>query len=98
MQNPQLYQTPTLNTNNCRFGMWFNGVGESRYGHFNEFQQLGISHRKLHELGHIIIELAGSDTADPDQIARQIAELHTLKNQLSRELYALLELLTSEQS
>jgi diguanylate cyclase (GGDEF)-like protein/PAS domain S-box-containing protein len=65
MANGKAAKRPkTLGVNNCRFGMWYEGIGLARYWHLTEYAQMGVLHRDLHRIGLEIVELVENRRLD----------------------------------
>ena len=46
-----------LHTRECRFGRWYYGPGQHRFGHLAVFQDLEDTHARVHHLANELIEL-----------------------------------------
>jgi EAL domain-containing protein (putative c-di-GMP-specific phosphodiesterase class I) len=78
---------PPLDIHHCRFGRWYHGPGQDRYGHLPAFRVIDASHHQVHELAsqlhaaHLAGELARVRTGIP--------ELYALRDQMLAQLDAL---------
>jgi len=54
----QLSPHELANHRQCRFGLWYDGPGQERYGHLPEFALIDKWHREVHRLGVRIVALA----------------------------------------
>ncbi|GAO35180.1 hypothetical protein SCT_0564 [Sulfuricella sp. T08] len=60
----------------CRFGSWFYGKGQERYGHLPVFAELEPIHAQVHEVGSEIIRLRdGSDDRAAEALCPKLLEL-----------------------
>jgi diguanylate cyclase (GGDEF)-like protein len=82
-----LSQAEVLDRHQCRFGHWYDGPGNERYGHLPEFKEIKAVHIQVHQVGPTIVRLHQS--GDNEQ-ARKLGEtLLDLKQQILLRLYAL---------
>lgn len=86
LQDPSLHFITSQLTNHhqCRFGLWYDGKGQSRYGHLPEFIKIESNHMQVHRIGAEIIRLrdAGdfSDALVPTMLQLREEILEQLKN------------------
>jgi hypothetical protein len=84
--------TPALDPHDCRFGLWLDTQGLTRYGQHPSFPQLQQLHHAVHESGRLLVEIkthAASSTA-LQQEQTQLHDLHDLRDQLIELLDSLL--------
>jgi len=71
----------------CRFGRWYQGSGQLRYGHMEAFSAIGPIHQKVHELGQALLEQVSSSNITH---ARQgLSELYAVRDELLSRLHTL---------
>lgn len=80
---------PPLDRHQCRFGMWLDAKGLSRYGALPSFETIELLHQRVHVLGAELLELLTQDRI-PEALAR-LAELHDLRDALLKQLMTLVE-------
>ncbi|MDQ5910714.1 MAG: hypothetical protein QG599_2811 [Pseudomonadota bacterium] len=74
---------PTLNARECRFGLWYYGLGQNLYGHLEIFQVLETMHKDLHELGCMLVEMRRNGSIE--QV--HLVELDNLNSQLLTQFH-----------
>lgn len=73
----RLLQGELSDHHKCRFGLWYDHQGHTRYGHLAVFQQLEDVHRVVHELGPEIVRLhASGDSLAARTLAKQLLRVH----------------------
>lgn len=80
-------QPPELDQHKCRFGQWYDGPGQERYGHMDAFRAIAALHAETHRLGGQLVTLAreGQHAA---ALAR-IDELKALRGEIHVRLHTL---------
>ena len=84
---------PPLDIHHCRFGRWYHGPGQDRYGQLPAFRVIDASHHQVHELAsqlhaaHLAGELA--------RVRAGIPELYALRDQMLAQLDALRRVVAS---
>ncbi|MDD5387936.1 MAG: EAL domain-containing protein [Gallionellaceae bacterium] len=88
-KNPPLMLEPEL----CRFGRWYHGSGQVRYGTLPEFIAIEPVHHQVHDLGDELLALL---RADDREVARgRLPELFTLRDELLHRLRELQDLIVA---
>jgi hypothetical protein len=78
---------PALDPHNCRFGLWFEGIGLARYGHIAQFRALHAIHQGIHALGQTLVAMHGSGRTA--EARGRLEELFGLRDQLLEQLHTL---------
>ncbi|MEX8498334.1 bacteriohemerythrin [Leptothrix ochracea] len=81
--------TPSLDPHDCRFGLWLDTLGPTRYGQHMHFPQLQALHTAVHETGRLLVEMKTHGASDTERQPVQ-AQLHDLRDQLIKLLDSLL--------
>ena len=78
---------PPLDIHHCRFGRWYHGAGEDRYGHLPAFRAIEACHREVHELASQLQQahLAG----EMDRARAGIPRLYVLRDRMLEQIDAL---------
>ena len=82
-RDPEL--PPPLDQHQCRFGVWLDAEGRTRYGAQSAFQAIEALHRRVHALA---IELLDLQARGRKPLAR-LGELHGLRDALLERLQTL---------
>ncbi|MDP2833527.1 MAG: EAL domain-containing protein [Pseudomonadota bacterium] len=85
----------TLDPDLCRFGRWYHGSGQVRYGTLPEFKVIDAVHHQVHELGgelHNLLHVGEYDVA-----RKRLPELFALRDELLGRLHALQELIVAKE-
>jgi len=85
----------TLEPDLCRFGRWYHGSGQVRYGTLPEFQVIDAVHQQVHELGgelHSLLRVGQYDEA-----RKRLPELFALRDELLGRLHVLQELIVAKE-
>ncbi len=77
----------------CRFGRWYHGSGQIRYGEMAEFIAIAPVHHQVHELGGTLLALLHA--GDTDTARKRLPELFALRDELLARLRALQELIVT---
>ena len=85
--NLQLTENELHDHQQCRFGHWYYGHGQVRYGALPEFNALEAVHREVHRLGPEIVELRSRGHVD--QARHLLGELLGLKDRILEQLGSL---------
>lgn len=78
---------PEIDSEKCRFGLWYNSDGRSRYGHLAEFVTLGALHEAVHARAKEFLALMESGHAETAR--DRLGELHALRDELINHLHRL---------
>jgi diguanylate cyclase (GGDEF)-like protein/PAS domain S-box-containing protein len=78
---------PAMDVHQCRFGIWYHGDGQMRYGHLAEFWGIEAIHQSVHAAAHELIALKVAGKFE--EAGCSLAELHELRDQLVGQLHAL---------
>jgi len=78
------HEALTLDPESCRFGRWYHGSGQIRYGRLSEFGALDAIHQRVHELGAELLALLRTDRVDEAQ--RRLPELFAARDELLARL------------
>ena len=82
-------ETPMpLDMHQCRFGLWLDTEGLSRYGRQPSFPAIERLHQHIHELVTELCRLHTQDS-DPEAALARLGELHSLRDALLEQLKAL---------
>ncbi|MDO9227595.1 MAG: EAL domain-containing protein [Pseudomonadota bacterium] len=84
----------TLDQELCRFGRWYHGSGQVRYGTLPEFTAIDPVHRQVHELGAELLKLL--HVGKHDEARKRLPELFALRDELLGKLRSLQDLIVSE--
>jgi len=57
LHDPERMGKPSVDSRQCRFGIWFYGIGMARYGNRTEFLEIESLHESLHIFANHLIEL-----------------------------------------
>jgi diguanylate cyclase (GGDEF)-like protein/PAS domain S-box-containing protein len=76
-----------LDPESCRFGRWYQGSGQVRYGGLAEFRALDDVHHRVHRLGGELVALLRA--GNTDEAKRRLPELFALRDDLLSRLDAL---------
>lgn len=68
----------------CRFGHWYDGHGQRRYGDMPQFQAIASTHQQIHTLGSEVMRLHAQ--GERDAAAELCAELLACKDQMLKLL------------
>jgi diguanylate cyclase (GGDEF)-like protein/PAS domain S-box-containing protein len=79
---------PVLDSRACRFGRWYAGDGQRRYGRLPQFAAIGGIHEKVHALGNELKQLV--DQGRQGEARARLAELLALREELVGALRRLL--------
>ena len=63
-----LKSTELTDHHQCRLGKWYEGIGRSKYGDYQEFIELGQIHPKVHETGKALIDALNASDLDKANI------------------------------
>ena len=77
-------QAQLLDPHHCRFGHWYDGQGQQRFGDLPQFQAIASVHQRMHALGTEIVRLHAAGDVDP--VADLCAALLSHKDQLLKLL------------
>lgn len=80
-------QPPELDQHKCRFGQWYDGPGQERYGHLDAFRDIAGLHAATHRLGQQLVTLARAGRQV--EARAHIDELKALRGEIHRRLHAL---------
>jgi diguanylate cyclase (GGDEF)-like protein/PAS domain S-box-containing protein len=72
----------------CHFGVWLRDQGHQRYGGLRALRDIERSHARVHALARELMALRSR--GDIDAAAARLCELHALRDELLRDLAALL--------
>ena len=72
------------NYHHCRFGQWYYGRGKQRYGEMSHFQQVELSHRRVHEIAGEIEQYHRA--GKPDQAKALFPELLAQRDDILMKL------------
>ncbi|WP_437114652.1 CZB domain-containing protein [Vibrio coralliilyticus] len=87
----QDYDTSINHHTECRLGKWyFEGTGQQKYKHLDNFKLLDLPHKKVHDSGHLALEFGKKK--DVEKMLEQLNEME----QASSEVIALIEKLKSD--
>ena len=78
---------PPIGLGQCRFGQWYLGAGQTRYGGLIEYQEIGAVHEAIHELAGKLIEC--EKNGDQSAVRQGIDDLKALREEISRLLFGL---------
>ncbi|MBN9423591.1 MAG: hypothetical protein BGO63_11840 [Candidatus Accumulibacter sp. 66-26] len=78
---------PPLAVDECRFGIWYHGDGQRRYGHLPEFIAIAPVHEAVHAIGRELLALRAADRVA--QARARMGELHAARDALITHLHAL---------
>jgi diguanylate cyclase (GGDEF)-like protein len=71
-----LPQAQLLDQHQCRFGQWYDGPGQDRYGHLTEFEEIRAVHEQVHQIGPAIIRLhQNGDFAQARRLSETLLDL-----------------------
>jgi diguanylate cyclase (GGDEF)-like protein/PAS domain S-box-containing protein len=65
--SPRLGAEEICDHHRCRFGRWFDGEGQHRYGHLEAFKAIEPVHVEVHQLGMSILQLGASGHVEEAQ-------------------------------
>jgi len=85
----------TLEPDLCRFGRWYHGSGQIRYGTLPEFKVIDPVHQQVHELGGELHNLLRAGHADAAR--KRLPELFALRDELLDRLHTLQDLIVSRE-
>lgn len=77
----------------CRFGHWYYGHGQRRYGRLREFMDLESIHEDVHRLGPEIVKLR--QAGNMDAARKKMGDLLNLKDQILERLVHLQAIVAS---
>ena len=80
------HRPPPLDIHHRRFGRWYHGPGQDRYGQLPAFRVIDASHHQVHELAS---QLHAAHLAGELARAHGIPELYPLRDQMLAQLDAL---------
>jgi hypothetical protein len=80
-------QAQLIDAHQCRFGHWYDGHGQQRYGKLPEFQVIAPLHQQIHALGGKVMRLHAA--GDHVAAAALCTDLLACKDQLLKLLDAL---------
>jgi diguanylate cyclase (GGDEF)-like protein/PAS domain S-box-containing protein len=75
----------------CRFGRWYHGSGEIRYGKLAEFIAIAPVHRRVHDLGGELLDLMRADNYETAR--KRLPELFAMRDEMLARLRALQDLI-----
>lgn len=78
---------PALDPHQCRFGLWYEGIGQARYGHMAQFRALYAIHQEIHALGQTMVTAHGSGRTA--EARGRLEELFGLRDRMLEQLHAL---------
>jgi len=82
---------PTMDFHLCRFGRWYHGPGQVRYGSICEYQELNALHQRIHAVGNEIGTLCNA--GQHGQASVCMTELTALRDQFVAQLHVLAEVI-----
>jgi len=85
---------PALDPDKCRFGLWYEGIGQARYGHMAQFRALHAIHQEIHALGQTLVTMHGSGRTT--EARDRLEELFELRDRLLEQLHSLQAVLLQE--
>jgi EAL domain-containing protein (putative c-di-GMP-specific phosphodiesterase class I) len=81
-------EVPELDPHNCRFGAWYAGGGQRRYGHSADYASIGAIHARTHALGTELKNLV--DGGERTTAQARLPELFALRDDLLAHLHRLM--------
>lgn len=89
----ELSRAEVIDAHQCRFGHWYYGYGQQRYGHLQEFTNLEMIHNRVHEIGtRILHHTKKGDTTKAKELS---LELLVAKKEILEHLEALQKIASS---
>jgi len=82
---------PVMDHYQCLFGMWYHHTGSFRYGHMQEFADIGPIHEQIHELAQELCALARSSSSQKNEVQQRMPELFALSDRIIAAMRALIE-------
>jgi diguanylate cyclase (GGDEF)-like protein/PAS domain S-box-containing protein len=82
-----LSESELTNQHCCRFGMWYYGHGQLRYGHLHAYSEVEPIHDEVHRIGPEIVRLYNA--GDLEAARKRIPELLRLKDAILEKLATL---------
>ncbi len=79
----------------CRFGRWYHGSGQVRYGTLPEFTVIDPVHQQVHELGGRLLNLLRAGKYG--EARKRLPELFALRDELLGRLHALQDLIVAKE-
>jgi diguanylate cyclase (GGDEF)-like protein len=73
-------EMPELVGTRCRFGQWYGGAGELRYGRYPDFATIGSVHRQVHALARALVDLA--DRGQREAARARLPEMYGLRDRM----------------
>jgi diguanylate cyclase (GGDEF)-like protein/PAS domain S-box-containing protein len=93
-ESPYLEMREVEDNHHCRFGRWYYGEGQQRYGKLAEFIEIEAIHEQVHRIGHEILDLMADDQV---QTARaRLPQLMEQRDRILMRLCALQMLVTGQ--
>jgi diguanylate cyclase (GGDEF)-like protein/PAS domain S-box-containing protein len=89
--NPVDGAAPIPNSHACRFGRWYEGPGQARYGELANFRAIGPLHEQVHSVGRELMALRMAGRTS--QAAERLDELFGLRDALLEQLASLRQVL-----
>ena len=80
----------------CRFGRWYHGSGQVRYGALAEFIAIDPVHRRVHALSGELLALLRDEQRH--EARARLPELYALRDDLLGKLRALQDLILSREN
>jgi diguanylate cyclase (GGDEF)-like protein len=81
-------EPPAMDFHRCRFGIWLDSEGQSRYGAHPDFWRIERLHRQVHDVAETLSEQRKNESYEAVQDG--IGQLHALRDQLLAMLQLLL--------
>ncbi len=79
---PEVELQAELESHQCPFGSWHQSSGASRYGHFSDFEAIGVLHEKGHALANEMVSMVSRGYVDAAK--GRLPELYALSEGMSR--------------
>ena len=78
---------PEIDSDKCRFGVWYLGAGRLRYGSFDDYPEIGALHEAVHALAGELVALR--DNGQLKKEHHRLHDLHAMRDKLISKLHAL---------